>query len=391
MKVEKVIIFTDGSFPNGMAVTNRTISYGKGFNHNGVTAEVICLRREETKDNIKNTEVKGVFEGIKFKYLTSSTIKSRYFILRRIQNFNTYIYLFLFSLKKLNNSTISIYYSDHTVPAIILWLVIKIKGGKLLKEESEHPSVYFEGKNLVAKFLLKNVHYKLFDAYLLMTKNLISYFNSVSKTPVIHVPMTVDLNRFDPNLKNHHKTINKILYTGQLDDYKDGVDILLKAFASIVKNHRDYHLYLYGSANSDQKLQEYHKMVKRLGIDEFVHFEGLVNREVITEKVLNAKILVLPRPDSIQAQNGFPTKLGEYLASGNPTLVTSVGEIPNYLTDRENTFMATPGDVKSLENKLFEIIEDYEFAKEVGLKGRKTAEIHFNNIHQTKSIINYFE
>ena len=31
-------------------------------------------------------------------------------------------------------------------------------------------------------------------------------------------------------------------------------------------------------------------------------------------------------------KHGFPTKLGEYLASGNHTLVTSVCEIPDYLT-----------------------------------------------------------
>ena len=30
-------------------------------------------------------------------------------------------------------------------------------------------------------------------------------------------------------------------------------------------------------------------------------------------KILKGSVLVLPRPDSIQARNGFSTKLGEYL------------------------------------------------------------------------------
>jgi len=101
--------------------------------------------------------------------------------------------------------------------------------------------------------------------------------------------------------------------------------------------------------------------------------------------------LVLPRPDSLQAQHGFPTKLGEYLATGNPTLVTSVGEIPDYLTDNLNCYMAVPGNVESLKNKLLEIIENYQKAKKVGLQGRKTAEIYFNNIEQTKKIITTVE
>ena len=49
-------------------------------------------------------------------------------------------------------------------------------------------------------------------------------------------------------------------------------------------------------------------------------------------------MLVLARPDNIQAKGGFPTKLGEYLATGNPVVVTKVGEIPNYLIDGVNAF-----------------------------------------------------
>jgi len=391
MKVEKIIIFTDESFPNGMAATNRIISYVKGFLYHDVNTEVICLRSTESKNNIKNRDTKGAYDGMKYNYLSNSTIKPNSFFLRRLRNFHSNLLLFFYSLKNINNSTVSIYYSSHTIPAIILWVVNKIKGGKLLKEESEHPEVYLNGKGLVSKFLFKNIQYKLFNVHLLMTKNLISYFKSISKIPALHVPMTVDLKRFDPKLRKHHPTINKILYTGQLDDNKDGVDILLNAFSIIVKKHSSYQLYLYGPAKSEESMQKYHDMVEEFGITKHVHFEGLVTREVITEKVLNARILVLPRPDSLQAQNGFPTKLGEYLASGNPTLVTSVGEIPDYLIDGENTFMAKPGDIQSLENKLLEIIENYDVAKLVGKNGRKAAETYFNNINQTKSIINFFK
>ena len=391
MKVKKVIIFTDESFPHGMAATNRIISYVKGFTHHEVNTEVICLRSTESIDNIKNRNVNGVYDGMKYKYLSNNTIKPKEFLMKRVNNFYSNLYLFFFSLRNINSSTVSIYYSSHTIPAIILWLVNKIKGGKLLKEESEHPEVYLNGKGLVSKFLFKNIQYKLFDVHLLMTKNLISYFKTISKTPALHVPMTVDLKRFDPKLRKHHPTINKILYTGQLDDNKDGVDLLLKAFSTVVKKHPSYQLYLYGPAKSEDSMQKYYDMVENLGITKYVHFEGLVAREVITEKVLNARLLVLPRPDSLQAQNGFPTKLGEYLASENPTLVTSVGEIPDYLTDGKNSFIATPGDIVSLEEKLLEIVENYNVAIEVGKNGRKAAETYFNNINQTKNILNFFK
>jgi len=65
-------------------------------------------------------------------------------------------------------------------------------------------------------------------------------------------------------------------------------------------------------------------------------------------------------------KHGFPTKLGEYLASGNPTLVIGVGEIQDYLTDNLDCYIAVPGDILSLKNKLLEIIKNYPKAKKVG-------------------------
>ncbi len=79
MKVNKIIIFTDESFPYGMAATNRIISYGKGFVGNGKKTEVICLRRTENADNIRNYKRNGYFENIKFTYLSKSTVKSKIF------------------------------------------------------------------------------------------------------------------------------------------------------------------------------------------------------------------------------------------------------------------------------------------------------------------------
>ncbi len=167
--------------------------------------------------------------------------------MRRVHNFFSYVSLFFNSLKKINNSTLSIYYSSNPYPLLLIWFANKLKKGLLFKEESEHPYVYLQHKKFIAKFLFKNAHYNLFDGHLLMTKNLISYFNATSKIPHIHVPMTVELDRFDTNLKNNNDYLNYIVFTGGIDDKKEGIDILLKAFAEVVKKYDSYRLHLYGS------------------------------------------------------------------------------------------------------------------------------------------------
>ncbi len=391
MKVEKILIFTTNPFPYGMAATNRIISYAKGFIKNGKNVEVICMRRTESIENVYNIKNKGYYQGIKYTYLSESPIKSKFFVLRRFHNFSSLVLLFIFSIKKTDNETVSIYYASKTSLLFVLWLINILIGGIILKEESEHPDIYLRDKNYFSRILFGKIHYKLFDGFLLMTKSLILYFTLKTKVPCVQIPMTVELDRFDKIAKKNSKKLNHIVYTGVLDDNKDGIDILINAFAEVVKKYDNYKLYLYGSVHSKEKMQKYQRLIRQLKITQLVYFKGRVSRDAITRKIINAKILVLPRPDSIQAQNGFPTKLGEYLATGNPTLVTSVGEIPDYLTDSKNSYIAIPGDAISLKNKMFEIIENYSKAKEVGLKGRQIAEIHFNNINQTKKIISFIE
>jgi glycosyltransferase involved in cell wall biosynthesis len=110
------------------------------------------------------------------------------------------------------------------------------------------------------------------------------------------------------------------------------------------------------------------------------------SRDAIPSIIGNADLLVLPRPDSKQAQGGFPTKLGEYLATGNPVCATSVGEIPDYLTDNESVFFAQPGSVESFAEAMRRALSDPENAKRVGLNGKKVAQKEFNKDIQAKKL-----
>lgn len=392
MKIKKIYIFTSEPFPMGMAATNRIISYAKGFIFNEREVEIICFRKTDDKKNIKNVKTKGVYEGIKFRYLTRNTIKSKLFFLKRVDDIYGYINLFAFSILNLNSSSLSIYYSHHTVPAFILFIVNLAKGGVLLKEENEYPRLRLRSKNLVERALFLRLHYHLFNGYLLITNALVEYFSKeISKTkPKLHVPMMVDFERFDK--KRLIKTKRKeIVYCGILSAKKDGVDILIRAFKDLSDRDLEFTLSLYGQARSEKSLNKFLLLVKELDLEQKVSFYGQINRDELTEKILDATVLAFPRPDSIQARNGFSTKLGEYLATGNPVIATNVGEISNYLTDNENIFLTKPGDVSSYSEKLISVINNYEAAKKVAKNGQDFARIHFNNFKQSQMVISFVE
>lgn len=216
------------------------------------------------------------------------------------------------------------------------------------------------------------------DCFAIMTRTLMEHYRKMAKIDArfVHLPMTVDLKRFKnvPGTSAYKKPY--VAFTGTFNNAKDGVDVLIKSFGKIAAKYPDLHLYLAGFWHYDVPMQE--KLIKELGLTGRVTYLGVLDKEQVPAFVCNADLLVLSRPDSHQAQGGFPTKLGEYLATGNPVCVTKVGEIPDYLEDNVSAFMATPGDADSFANAMDRALSNPENAKKIGLAGRRVAEKSFN-------------
>ena len=128
-------------------------------------------------------------------------------------------------------------------------------------------------------------------------------------------------------------------------------------------------------------------MATQLGVTDRVVFTGAVSPSDMPQLLYNAAILALARPNNLQAQNGFPTKLGEYLATGNPVVVTRVGEIPLFIKDMENGFLADPNP-KSIEEKLSWVANNYEKALRIGRRGRELAFSEFSYAKQSEIALN---
>ena len=96
------------------------------------------------------------------------------------------------------------------------------------------------------------------------------------------------------------------------------------------------------------------------------------------QTLTNAAVLALARPDSQQARNGFPTKLGEYLLSGNPVVVTKTGDIPLFLEDRVSAYLVEPDDIEGFARKLTMALKDKDAAMRIGRAGYEVAMKNFN-------------
>ena len=198
--------------------------------------------------------------------------------------------------------------------------------------------------------------------------------------------MTVDSSRFD-GLKKKDGIERYIAYCGTASNNKDGVDKLIRSFAIVSKNHSDLKLYIIGSIPNRDDKSGNQKLIRDLGVEDKIVFTGLVPAEQIPQLLKNAEMLALARPNNIQAKYGFPTKLGEYLLTGNPVVVTSVGDIPLFLKDGESALIANPDSNEDFAAKMEWVLTHPYDSSLIGEKGRKVALNNFNAEIETEKLI----
>lgn len=361
--MSKVCVVTAQSFPSGMASNNRILSYSKGLVEIGNEVDVLSIN--------KSNEASGEITGIKYSNLGGQ--------------FNNKLLIMISGIYKLISSLLRSNYgslivvSNNAILLLLLYMVCKIKKIVYIQEKSEFPFVLnSQGiiKNIFSRLYVKFI-YRIFDGMIIMTQPLMDYFKDKTskKCQLFLMPMTVDVTRFD-EVEDIGRYSNCITYCGSMGGNKDGVKNLIESFSFIKDKYKDINLLLLGTA-SPSELNDMKQYANSLAPGRVV-FEGSISRDKMPFYLKNSKILALARPSSLQSTGGFPTKLGEYLSTKKPTIVTAVGDIPKYLEHRDNAFVVTPDDNNIFANNLSYIIDNYEEALEVAGEGYKLVMNVFN-------------
>lgn len=263
--------------------------------------------------------------------------------------------------------------------------LFKREGAKIIQEMSEHP-VLFMSKNEYNEYL--KLICPQVDIMLLMTNGLLDFYSKyIQSSKLYHIPMTVDLDRFSKSKSISKENIWVISYVGLMKNKKDGVDVLIKAFAAVSKEFKNIRLQLIGPKKPKEDYLEQLNFIENNNLENIIEYLGEKPRSEIPQLLIDSDCLVLARPSSKQAQFGFPTKLGEYLATGNPVVATSVGEIPFYLKNNNNAFIAQPNDVDDFADKIMNVLKDKKNAVKIGKRGFETANEYFNAEIQSDRIL----
>ena len=204
----------------------------------------------------------------------------------------------------------------------------------------------------------------------------------------VHViNMIVDPTRFDGVMHND-KVEKYVAYCGNVNkDSKDGVGDLIASFVRYHERFEDRKLYIIGPIVSQEQKLKYENYLRLSRVSDCVIFTDSVSPSTIPQYFVNAEMLVLARPDNIQSKYGFPTKLGEYLLSGRPVVLTDVGNISDFLVDGMSAFIAEPGNITSISDKMIEVSDNPSKADSIASTGKEIALKEFNSIKETKKLL----
>jgi glycosyltransferase involved in cell wall biosynthesis len=226
----------------------------------------------------------------------------------------------------------------------------------------------FPHKSLFHKFLLKSI-LKGHSAKLSTSENMAS---EISRTypdlsrPIV-TPFGVDINLFKPADKRACSRDIKIGVVKKMDP-KYGIDILLKSFSLYLKKYKINNATLH-IAGDGAKLNEYKQLSKKLKIDEFTTFYGVILNSQVPEFLNSLDIFVVP-----SQSESFGVAAVEAQSCALPVIVSNVGGLPEVVKDGYTGIVVKVGDIEGFSTALNKLGKDLDLRKELGANGRKRVE-----------------
>lgn len=363
----------DNCYRPTSAGTNRMVAFAKNLGERDIHVSFFFLFPSDSREKCQE-----VYKNVDFIYLWDKA---------RIHNKYLTTILSFIKFRKMMVPSIPIYvYSMIN----LLYFFRQRHDIRLYSEITECPE--FSGKEggVLGSFL-----YRLFvktvpklDGLFVITPSLKNYFvdeYKIEKDKVHVVNMTVDPDRF--NGVQFGKPQNVISYCGIMGDKKDGISNLIRSFALFHKQHPLYKLCLMGGFEDDNARDKIPNLIKELGLSDYVLLKGLVPHNEIPQMLTDSKILVLARPLPKEKAYGFATKIGEYLMTQRPVVMTNVARVEDYLSNLYDVILATPESVEDFADKLCWVVDNYDKAEKIGKQGRITAMKVFNASIETEKII----
>lgn len=371
-----LIIVTGEPFPVGLAATNRLLCYSTAL---AKTKKVLVMTYNAPYNCQSDS---GSFEGVDFLYMHKkcnrpARIKRLFLLLHRYIKL-CFLLLFIFKSKSI------LYLSRKSLYAFIIKLISVLKSSRFYREMSEFPKYTNKLKQQVARYTNK-----IFDGLIVISnelENSIKPYTS-KKSSIFRLPVLVQMSRFEKYGSVDKKNFAFYCSGGNIE--RDGLLDTLNGFLLYKQTaDTDIKLEIATPINLNDK---YHRDAMDIisAHPESFKYLGPLPTTSIPQKLIEASVLLLTPHQNYQSK-GFPTKLGEYLASGSPIICSAIDDLYEQIPSTIVRFVA-PNSPEDVSKALEQILNNKEKAEELGLSGRQWVENNYTMINYTSPMIDFLQ
>jgi glycosyltransferase involved in cell wall biosynthesis len=262
-------------------------------------------------------------------------------------------------------------------------LIPKLFGTRLILDMHEISPEFFQvkfaipAKSGVLKLLkgIERVSLRFSDYVITVTEPIKDIFvsRSIDKKK-IEVIMNVPEEAYV--IKKNLESINlarsfNLVYHGTLTRLYS-LDTIVRAIAITRDKIPQIKLNIYGEGPEEEQLK---KMADNLGVADIISFQGNFSHENIQAELTRMDFGILPISKNIYSDLSFSNKLGEYVASGIPVIITDIVTVKHYFP--EDCLFYFSGDHTCLASTLEEI---YSTPREMIVRKIQNAEKIYSTI-----------
>jgi glycosyltransferase involved in cell wall biosynthesis len=384
-----IAIFLTGDFPEGKAANSRIKAIAKGLVSAGYSPELIYLWASDFNNSGINTCEKGEWEGIPYRYINGSCKRPRYVTGKLFDSIKGIVNSGFYLFRHRRRIAITYVYSGELSAFFNVYLASKLSRIPVIVERTELRSSYpFKRLSALSRQLFradeKLIRY-FCDHLLVVSEKLLVHYRKLERRGKLSMlPVITDMGRFKRNEIVSRKGL--IGYIGTFGT-KDRVPQIIEAFRLARLKRDDLHLRLIGYGGENQNIK---KQIEQVGLTGHVTITGQVAYDEVPVLLQECDLLVMNRDHSDYSAFGSPAKVGEYLASGVPAIITRVGDIGNYLQHEKDAYLIPPGITAKLAEAILERYAQYDKFTAMGQQGRSTCEKCFSveaNIPKLKEVV----
>ncbi len=383
-------------FPDGMGTSQYIRQLSLGLIRAGCNVRVVIPIFTERVENPHNTRSVGSIDGIDFLYTTGTPIPPTNPFLRKFARIRGKweIPILLYTLYKRKQVDCVILYGRPYKLLITCQRVCNFLGLPLIA----HITEWMESRSGVTTKEtdeFKKFHQEVFQRVSgviaissdIEHRALAAAESSPKSLPVIRVPVVANFKEWE-GVKPAQRGKPYILYCASLDGYLEDALFVVKAFGSLKAPNLS--LIMVGKA-SLSTIEFIHIAAQQQGCEDsiqlYTHY--LPNSE-LNALYVGAQALLAPLHDDEISRARFPSKIAGYLASGVPVVSCKVGEVAQYLADRELAFLSPPDDLQAFSSKISEALT-HPRRREIALSGQRIAQEHFDCFMEGQKLADFLK